>query len=135
MRRYRRSIRLGLRHYMGPVQRARTWLHRGEANLFNAKNRPDWNGARTWVHLIFNKPLLIFGLGLTETEVFLRWLLIERARYFRKFPERAHPAWYVYTHEDDDTSEAGKLFFLEGVGINCVKADYAEIYESPSWVV
>ena len=110
MRRYRRSIRLGLSHYMGSVQRA-----------------------RTWVHLIFNKPLLIFGLGLTETEVFLRWLLIERARYFRKFPERAHPAWYVYTHKDDDTSEAGKLFFLEGVGINCVKADYDEIYESPSW--
>ncbi len=133
MRRYRRSIRLGLSHYMGSVQRARTWLHRGEANLFNAKNRPDWDGARTWVHIMFNKPLLIFGLGLTETEVFLRWLLIERARYFRKFPERAHPAWYVYTHKVDDTSEAGKLFFLEGVGINCVKADYAEIYESPSW--
>lgn len=81
MRRYRRSIRLGLSHYMGSVQRARTWLHRGDGNLFGAKNRPNWEGARSWVHLIFNKPLLIFGLGLGENEVFMRWLLIERALF------------------------------------------------------
>lgn len=134
MRRYRRSIRLGLSHYMGSVQRARTWLHRGDANLFGAKNRRNWDGARSWVHLIFNKPLLIFGLGLGESEVFLRWLLIERAKYFRKFPGREHPAWYVYTHDPKDEGERGKHFFLEGIGINCVRAhDYAEIYDNDGW--
>lgn len=45
MRRYRRSIRLGLSHYMGSVQRAQTWLHRGDANLFRAKNRVNWEDA------------------------------------------------------------------------------------------
>lgn len=134
MRRYRRSIRLGLSHYMGSVQRARTWLHRGDANLFSAKNRPNWDGARSWVHLVFNKPLLIFGLGLGESEVFLRWLLIERAKYFRKFPGREHPAWYVYTHDPKDEGEKGKHFFLEGIGINCVRAhDYTEIYANDGW--
>lgn len=133
MRRYRRSIRLGLSHYMGSVQRARTWLHRGDANLFAAKNRVNWEGARSWVHLVFNKPLLIFGLGLGENEVFLRWLLIERARYFRKFPERAHPAWYVYTHDKKDDREDGKLFFLEGIGITCLQVDYTAIYENAAW--
>lgn len=46
----------------------------------------EWDGAASWLHIVFNSPLLIFGLGLEENEVFFRWLLIERARYFKKFP-------------------------------------------------
>ena len=135
MARYKRSIRLGLSHYMGSVQRARTWLHRsGDAQLFRAKDRRNWAGAHTWMHLIFNKPLLIFGLALEENEVFLRWLLIERAKYFRVFPERAHRAWYVYHHDPANDREAGKHFFLEALGIRCVPAiDFDEIYRNPGW--
>ena len=99
---------------MGSVQRARTWLHRGEANLFNAKNRPDWDGARTWVHLMFNKPLLIFGLGLTETEVFLRWLLIERARYFRRFPSAPIPPGMSTPTRLTTRPRPASSFFLKG---------------------
>jgi hypothetical protein len=88
MERYRQSIRLGLSHYMGSVQRARGWLHRGDdRRLFSGKDVKSWQGANTWLHVVFNTPLLIFGLGLEENEVFLRWLLIERARYFQKFPK------------------------------------------------
>lgn len=135
MARYKLSIRLGLSHYMGSVQRARTWLHRsGDSNLFSAKNRHDWTGAQTWMHVVFNKPLLIFGLALEENEVFLRWLLIERARYFRKFAERRHPAWYVYTDDPRDERQAGKLFFLKEVGVTPVLAKtFDEIYRSPAW--
>lgn len=63
----------------------------------------------------------------------MRWLLIERARYFRKFPERAHCAWYGYTHDKKDDREAGKLFFLEVIGITCLQVDYAAIYENAAW--
>jgi hypothetical protein len=87
MERYPRSIRLGLSHYMGSVQRARDWLHRGnERRLFSGKDIHNWRGFGTWLHIMFDKRLVILGLGLKEDEVFLRWLLIERARYFRKFP-------------------------------------------------
>ncbi|MDB5725679.1 MAG: hypothetical protein JWQ16_2433 [Novosphingobium sp.] len=137
MARYRTSIRLGLSHYMGSVQRARGWIHgRGDANLFRSKNRRDWQGARTWMHLVFNKPLLIFGLALAENEVFLRWLLIERAKYFRTFPDREHPAWYIYVDDPRDERQAGRHFFLEAVGIRCIAADdYDEIYENPAWTI
>jgi hypothetical protein len=134
MARYSRSIRLGLTHYMGSVQRARGWLHRGETRLFDGKDRDYWPGCRTWMHLIFNKPLLIFGLGLRENEVFLRWLLIERARYFAKFPERRRAGWFIFTHDPDDRTETGRHFFLEGVGIHCIEVrDYAAIYDNSAW--
>ncbi|MDP3549251.1 MAG: hypothetical protein Q8R81_02530 [Novosphingobium sp.] len=94
MAKYKTSIRLGLSHYMGSVRRAGGWLHgRSDENPFRAKNRREWQGARTWLHLLFNKPLLFVGLGLAENEVFLRWLLIEQAKYFRTFFDRAHDAW------------------------------------------
>ena len=60
MQEYSRSIRLGLTHYMGSVERARGWLHRrNEKSLFQSKNEADWRGSNTWLHVIFNKPLIV----------------------------------------------------------------------------
>lgn len=132
MQHYRRSVRLGLSHYMGSVERARGWLHKGnERRLFSGKDVRGWDGADTWLHIIFNTPLLIFGLGLENNEVFLRWLLIERARYFKKFPNRRKEAWYVSTGE---TNSDGKKFFLDGVGVKYMHASgYEEIYGDTTW--
>ncbi len=132
MQKYHRSVRLGLTHYMGSVQRVRGWLHKGEGDrrLFEGKDEDNWSGAGTWLHIIFNKPLLIFGLALEENEVFLRWLLIERARYFRKF-SRQQEAWYVYA---SDKEREGKLYFLEGIGIKPIKVEtYDDIYGGATW--
>ncbi len=132
MERYRQSIRLGLTHYMGSVQRARSWLHRGkERGLFSGDGVESWKGARSWLQVVFNVPLLIFGLGLEENEVFLRWLLIERARYFRLFPDRKKPAWYVHCSSIDNP---GKEFFLDGVGVQAIRASgYDEVYGAQTW--
>ena len=71
------------------------------------------------------------GLELNTTEVFLRWLLIERAKYFRKFPERSKSAFFVYS--GDDVSK-GQRLFLESVGFKLVKeTTYDDIYQTP-WV-
>jgi len=128
---YKRSIRLGLTHYMGSVERARGWLHRGnERRLFSGKNIADWTGASTWLHIVFNRPLLILGLALDENEVFLRWLLIERAKYFKAFPERREAGWFAYVSDE----KPGKLYFLESIGIKPIKLNsYDEIYASTVW--
>jgi len=130
MQRYHRSISLGLTHYMGSVERARNWIHKGdERRLFSGKNQRNWLGANTWLHIIFNKPIAIFGLALDQTEVFLRWLLIERAKYFSKFPERHKEAWYVYKGNRPDS---GKIMFFKNLGITAVQADkYEELYKDP----
>lgn len=132
MLRYRRSVRLGLSHYMGSVERARGWLHKGnESLLFSGKDTKTWDGAFSWLHIVFNSPLLVVGLGFEEDEVFFRWLLIERARYFKKFPERRQDAWYVYT---GDLNNDGKKFFLEGVGVVPFHvSSYDDIYAAATW--
>lgn len=132
MQHYRRSVRLGLSHYMGSVERARAWIHKGnERRLFSGKNPQKWMGSKTWLHTIFNTPLLIFGLGLEQNEVFLRWLLIERARYFKKFPVRKKNAWYVSTKNADSE---GKHFFLDAVGVECIYVkSYDDLYGEKTW--
>jgi hypothetical protein len=98
--------------------------------LFSGKNAANWQGSGSWLHVVFNAPLLIFGLTLDQDEVFLRWLLIERARYFKKFPDLKKDAWYVHVGE----LNRGKQFFLEGVGvIPHPVANYDDVYGAGTW--
>lgn len=134
MTRYRRSIRLGLTDYMGSVHKARGWLHRSDERLFGEKNQKRWPGAGSWMHIVFNKPLIVIGLALEENEAFLRWLLIERARYFKKFPMRRKAGWFTYKPDRSDDREAGKLFFLRAVGFECIPVEsYDELYADRTW--
>ncbi|NDW19290.1 hypothetical protein D0T53_10240 [Dysgonomonas sp. 216] len=131
MMNYHRSIRLGLSHYMGSVERTRGLLHKGnEDSLFFSKSANCWRGNKSWLHIIFNKSLFIFGIGLEENEVFLRWLLIERTKYFRKFDDRKQNGWYLTPKCCNDT-DLGKKFFLEKVGIEVLEVDcFSDIYEN-----
>ena len=118
---YSRSIRLGLTHYMAAAKRAHNWIHTGsEGRLFSGKDVKAWKGSKSWLHIVFNCDLLIVGLGLDQNEVFLRWLLIERAKYFKQFPDRAKKAWYV---ESRNEADSGKSFFLKGVGVETFQVD------------
>jgi len=128
---YHRSIRLGLSHYIGSIQRTRDYLYkRTQEYLFCSEIDPnDWVGRHSWLHVIFNKSLFIFGIGLEENEIFLRWLFIERTKYFRKFPERKQKGWYL-TPKCNDETDQGKKFFLEKVGIEVLEVDcFDDIYE------
>lgn len=133
IKRYSRSIRLGLSHYMGCVERARTLIHKGgEGRLFADSNHGKWNGHNTWLHIIFNNDLLFIGLGLDTSEIFLRWLLIERAKYFKTFPERAKKAWYV--HAGRDLSQ-GQTIFLKSVGCEIIKEESYDALYGDCWSV
>ena len=132
---YPRSIRLGLSHYMGSVEKARTLIHKGKARtngLYAVKNIAGWQGADTWLHTIFNKPLCIFGLGIEENEVFIRWLLIERARYYKKFPDRKKQGWYIAPKKENPNNDTtGKIRFLKGIGFDLIETNsYDEIYKT-----
>ena len=97
---YPRSIRLGLSDYMG------------------------WIGCNTWLHVIFNKDLFIFGLALEENEVFLRWLLIQRAKYSQMYDKRLK-GWYI-----DNNISPGKKFFLEQLGFEVIEIrDFNNLYQ------
>ncbi len=126
---YPTSIRLGLSQYMGSIARARKFIDHKNEELFASDENDAWRGQDTWLNIIFKKSLFIFGLALEENEVFLRWLLLQRASYFNKFPDKKHNGWYLIRKEDIEKSP-GKRFFLESVGIKILEVeDYKTIYE------
>lgn len=131
MVKYHRSIKLGLSQYMGNVERARKLIHKRPENIsFEGENQSYWPGYKTWLHVLFNKSLFICGLSLDETEIFIRWLLIERAKYFRKFPDRKHKGWFVIKNGSNNPKDEGKKFFLQSVGFEIIELnDYKSIYE------
>lgn len=133
MAHYHRSVRLGLTHYMGSVQRVREWMHRGgDSRLFSSAHAIEtWRGRSTWLDAVFRNDLLIIGLALDEVEVFIRWLLIERARLYIKFPSLKRAAWYIDTNDHKST---GKGIFLSGVGVTSIQeSTYDKIYAATGW--
>lgn len=134
MQRYSRSIRLGLSHYMGSVERARRLIHKGdESKLFSGKDINGWSGYHSWLHIIFNNDLVFIGLSLDTTEVFLRWLLIERAKYFNQFPHRRKKAYFVYA--DKDALTTGQELFFHSVSVQVIhELSYDDLYYLP-WEV
>ena len=125
-REYSRSIRLGLSDYMGSVERARKMIQENSLeDCFTGKNQSYWKGYNTWFHIVFNKSLFIFGLGLEENEVFLRWLLIQRTKYCKMY-KKSHKGWYI-----DKGIKAGKRFFLEQLGFEVIDlSDYNTLYHA-----
>lgn len=133
MKRYPASVRLGLTHYMGSVEKVRPKIQSGARALFNASSM-HWVGSDSWLDVFFHCPILLIGISLDENEVFLRWLLIQRAKYFVKYPERYQRAWYVHT-KNDEMSE-GKRYFLEGVGLSCCEEEsFDSIYSKNVWKI
>lgn len=124
---YSRSLKLSLTSYTRQGKRALDFLHsKNYDDDFDGKNKSDWKGMNTWLHLIFNCDLFILGLGLDEQETFLRWLLIERMKYFHRFPDRKRKGWYVGIQND---MTEGKKFFLERIGFELIQLNnYEDIY-------
>ena len=70
MMRYWRSIRLGLTHYMGSVQRARSLVYGKGGLRARAKKGKSPVGSGTWLDIFFFCPLMIVGFGLGKDETF-----------------------------------------------------------------
>lgn len=117
--RYPNSIRLGLTDYMGSAERARSLIHKGADRLFNDKRKNKWPGIQTWLQVWFSMPIIIVGFGYNTDEVFLRWLLIERRRYFNKL-QLPMDVYYVTATAPDPA--VTNLFNNIGVTIKQLKS-------------
>lgn len=133
MMRYRTSIRLGLTHYMGSVQRARPWVYNRNGLRANAKiSESSWLGSYTWLEVLFFCPLVLLGFGFGRDENFLRWLFLERARLHKLRPNWKASTWFVDT---DAPVRKHQRPFLAGLGMEVVTVPrYADIYENRAWL-
>ncbi len=111
MIKYPRSIKLGLGDYLRNFSRANDLLP------YKRKKKEVFVGKNSWLNHFFNKSLFIFGLGLEEQEIFIRWLLLQRGAYFNLNPRKRKQGWYIY----NDNIDKGKEFFLKSVGIEPIK--------------
>lgn len=134
MIRYPKSILIGLSHYMRAIEYVRNRIlppNKFDAELFQGL---QWFGKRvanTWLDIIFRKKIFIFGLALETDEVFLRWLLIERAKFYALYPHHKKEGWYIKS--DNETISEGKRYFLNSTGFNIISVpDYSAIYNSIS---
>ncbi|CAM3638094.1 hypothetical protein [Thalassospira profundimaris] len=135
MMRYRRSIRLGLTHYMGAVQRARAWVYSVENSLRARKKLGaiDWQGSDTWLDILFFSPVLIFGFSFGKDENFMRWLFLERAKLQKIASIQSGETWFV---EKKSQNSLNRKAFFERLGMRFITVEsYAEIYEDPAWML
>ena len=120
---YSHSVSLGLSDYMTLVDRASDYFPKP-----NKKAKKDyWN---TFLNILLNKELLVFGLALESNETFLRWLLLQRNRL-----NPNQKGYFVVIEEFDDTDKkefpSGKEFFLKQLNFELVRFETAsEFYES-----
>ncbi len=123
--RLRKSIRAGLRHYMGSVRNVReNFIYTQNTGLYTMYEA--WEGKRTWLQIFFFCPIIMIGFGFNKDETFLRWLFLERAFLHRYNPQYFKKTWFVQ-------SENNERLFLEKLGSEVIRADFEEIYENNAW--
>lgn len=127
-----KSIKLGLSDYAGCISITKNILY-GNKSLFveTLPNLNDeWDGKNTWLDLFFKKKLFIFGLGLGKDETFLRWLLIQRARYMKENNNfNNESGWYCYTNKNK-LDNAGAKFYFEKVQLVPIEVTYEDMFEN-----
>lgn len=125
---YKRSLSIGASDYASNIARLNRFLYSNEG-LYKT-DLEKWRGKDSWLDIFFHKDLFIIGLSLDEQETSLRWLLMERERYFRKFPERCKKTVYVYSKENSELLDK-KRIFLKILNIEVLEFQtYEEIYSS-----
>ena len=133
MMRYPRSIRLGLSHYMGAVNRVIDWVYKDKNSLrkYIKGETKIWPGMHTWLHPFFFNDILILGFGFSKDETFFRWLFLERARLYKEFSIRNKKTWYIVRDRAVNDYRRG---FFEKLGVDFITVKSHEaIYESEAW--
>ncbi len=134
MIKYPKSILIGLSHYIRALENIRKNLflpNKYNAEIFQGNHWGFTSLSNTWVNLIFSRSLFITGLSLETDEVLLRWLLLERAKYYALFPYKQKKGWYII--RQGDQISPGKKCFLKSVGIEIIQVpDYDAMYNALS---
>ncbi len=116
------SIILSLTRYIGAINKAKDLIHNGSVY------EDEWIGSTTWLKYFFTKPLIITGLALDPQELFLRWLLLQRAS-INQSHMASPPAFYLARKESP--LSAGKENFLKFVGVT--PYDFDDVYNDLIW--
>ena len=133
------SIVIGLEDYVNSISLTKSMIsakseeNKSRFGLYGAKD-DLWIGRNTWLHLFFHRDLVFLGLSLDSQELFLRWLLVQRANYQStmkiKHKRTLRKAWYVHDDNCKLNSSTPKGIFLRACGVELVPNDnHKAIYD------
>ncbi len=111
---YYRSLSIGAIDYAKNIYRLKNFITGRKNSLYSGKET-DWTGKNSWVDIFMHCDLLIIGLALDSQESSLRWLFMEREKYYRKNPALRKKTIFVTTKYDNYGQ--GKRFLFESLKI------------------
>ena len=131
-----KTILLGFEDYVQAIVYVREKLLKSATDpaKYAQIGEKDCVANNTWLKLFFMHPLVIAGCGLASEELFLRWLLLRRCRYYLGIEQP--PVYYLVTlpKEGREQEYAHKKAYFQAMGIQFVEfADYAALYDAPGW--
>lgn len=120
---YKRSLSIGASDYGNNISQYKKFLDKEE----QIKD-PKWNGKNSWLEVFYHCDLIILGLTLASQETSLRWLLIQREKYYLKNSNLRRKTYFVVNKDYEKICD-GKKFFFESIGIEIIEKSGKEIYE------
>ena len=136
---YPLSIKIGLEDYVNSIAMVKTMIsgtpQKNDPKIRLYQFRPEaWVGRNTLLDLFFHRDLIFLGLSLDSQEVFLRWLIMQRAIYQSSLIKRGkkpiRKAWYVHTDINMLNKSTPKGIFFNTCGIKLVgEKNYDVIYQ------
>lgn len=118
---YQRSLSIGAIDYGNNISRYKYYL-----KSIKKLNDEDWIGKNSWLEVFFHCDLLIIGLSLDSQETSLRWLLMEREKFYRKYPMARRKTIFIL-NKKYDTLYDGKRFFLKSLEIDILEVENGNV--------
>ena len=121
------SMKLDLSDYCLYTARLKEFLPLSSEKYKTVKQFED-----SWLSPFYHNTLVIIGLGLPASEVYLRWILLERANTKRKDDSRVGEGYYVYAEEDSSITEGFKEYLkyvdIKPIGYSTWREMYSDIF-------
>src|SRR5574344_433960 len=124
---YKRSLSIGASDYASNIFQMKRYIYNDKNSLYNT-DYENWIGRNSWLDIFLNNDLYIIGLTLDSQETSIRWLLMEREKYFLKNKMKRRNTYYV-NKTDNDSVGIGKKYFFDTLHITIISKEAKEIYD------
>lgn len=121
---HKESLRFGLIDYGKLIARINPSL--------DSNNLVSNCDGKTWLEPFFRNHICIVGLGLSQVEVGIRYLLLRRAQILKKKNmNKLHKCWYLYAkgYAEEDTLQFCKSLGIETIEFPCFNSLYDQLIQ------
>lgn len=128
-----KTILLGIEDYIDSIIYVKDQILKNGTIEFKEPWDDGFKGMNTWLRPFFTQPLIITGLTIGSGEIFLRWLLLRRARAQIDGKIILPPVYYLDPEKETrNTKYRNEYFKMLNIQVVSFK-DYDDLYENSGW--